>query len=338
MFFTDLPPTSAILRMANFSLLAFAIHAAAELGIADLLAGGPKRAGDRARATNTHPDSLYGLLRALATFGVFAEDEDGRFALTPRSETLRSDVPGSVRNAVLHIGSPEMVGARAGLLSSLRTDKPAFNAQHDGLSWWDYPARNPEADALFNRSMTALSQRARVIAGKYDFGQFDTIVDIGGGEGALLAAILEAHPTVRVVLFDLPHVVARALPRLEESGLRERCEVVAGSFFDSVPPGGDAYILRSILHDWNDDDARRILETCHRAMTSASRLLLLEFVVQPSSEPAWQNIQDLSMMVLLGGRERTAEDFRNLLASTGFALTNILPTSFDHGIVEAIPS
>lgn len=329
-------PRDVLLRMTNAYQVSQAIHVAAALGIADLLENGPRSADDLAEATGTHAPTLYRVLRALASVGMFAET-DYRFGLTPLAEYLRTDAPDSLRAWAMQIGQSYFWTSWGHLLHSVRTGDPAFPEVY-GTTTWEYRAARPEEDAVFNAAMTALSAPvAEAVVQSYDFSGIRVLVDVGGGEGGLLAAILAANPALRGVLFDLPHV-ATARTLLERAGVVDRCEIVGGSFFDAVPGGADAYLLKSIVHDWDDDTAIQILRTCRAAMADTGRLLVVEPVIQPGPEPDPAKFSDLNMLVMLGGRERTAGDFERLYAEAGFRLADIIRTgSPPFNIIEGAP-
>jgi hypothetical protein len=322
--------------MATAYWVSEALHAAASLGIADRLASGPKNATQLACETESDPSSLYRLLRALASVGVFQESVDGQFSLTPLGDRLQSDVSESMLAWVLLLNGPVCRRAWEKLLHSVRTGKPGFDDTF-GQPAWDYYEAHPEAGELFNRAMTssATIKRHAVVAG-HDFVGIRVLVDVGGGHGSILAAVLAAHPEMRGILFDLPHVVSGAGEHFRSAGVADRWERVGGSFFDSVPAGGDAYMLATVIHDWDDEAATAILKTCHSAMAPGTKLLLLEQIIPPGNDPDPGKFDDLNMLVLLAGRERTAVEFRVLLESAGFALTRILPTPSQWSVVEGV--
>ena len=274
-------------RLVNGFQAAQAVHAAAVLGVADLLAGGPRASDDLAAATDTHAPSLYRLLRALAAVGVLEEDGERRFALTALGECLRADAPEPVGAWAVHVGQPYFWDAWGDLLHSVRTGETAFRALH-GEDTWSWRSRHPEAGAVFDAAMTAASRRAnRALVDAYDFSRFGTVVDVGGGHGALLAGLLARHPAMRGVLFDQPHVVAGAADVLAAAGVADRCEIVGGDFFDDVPAGGDAYLLKWILHDWDDEEAVAILRACRAAAPDGGALLVVERVIaRPTRTPS----------------------------------------------------
>ena len=331
-------PRDTLLRMTNAFQVSQAIHVAATLGIVDLLEDGPRSADELAEATHTHAPTLYRMLRALASVGVFVEETDSRFGLTPLAEHLRTDATGSLRAWARLIGQPYFWSAWGHLLHSVRTGDPAFPDLH-GTTVWEHRAAHPEEGAIFDAAMTGLSAPvAEAVAQSYDFSSIGVLVDVGGGEGGLLATILAANPGLRGVLFDLPDVVANAGALLERADVADRCEVVGGSFFETVPGGADAYLLKSIIHDWDDDAAAKILHTCRAAIDNTGKLLVVEPVIRPGNEPDRAKFSDLNMLVMLGGRERTADDFAKLYTEAGFRLTDIIRTaSPPFNIIEGAP-
>lgn len=333
----ELPPRDALLRMTNAFQASQAIHVAATLGIADLLEDGPRSVDDLAQATGTHAPTLYRLLRALASVGVFAEEPDGQFRSTPLAEYLRTNAPRSLRAWAMQIGQQYLWTSWVHLLRSVRTGEPAFPELY-GTTAWEYRQAHPEEDAVFNAAMTALSAGVvEAIVQSYDFSNVGVLMDVGGGEGVLLAAILAANPSLRGVLFDQPHVVTGANGLLERAGVADRCEVVSGSFFEAVPGGADAHLLKSIVHDWDDTATVRILRACRAAIADSGRLLVIEPIIEPGNEPDPAKFSDLNMLVMLGGQERTADDFERLYAEAGFRLTNIIHTGSSMAIIEGVP-
>lgn len=320
-------PFVSLARMVNGFRVSQAIHVAAVLGIADLLKDGARKCDDLAKATDTHPEGLYRLLRALAAVGVFNEGSNRDFSLTPLSESLRSDAEEPARGWAVLIGQEYFWNTWGHLLKGIQTGKNVF-PQLYGTDVWSYRADRPELNAIFNDAMStnarALSQR---LVAAYDFSQHTVIVDVGGGRGTLLADILAANPGVRGIVFDQPHVVSDE--DLKAAGVVDRCEVVGGSFFESVPEGGDAYILKSIIHDWTDEDSVAILKVCRAAMAQGAKLLVIEQVVSGPNEGPVTKLSDLNMLVLPGGRERTEEEFRRLYEASGFRLVRIVPLAPD---------
>ena len=314
-----------------------ALYVTAKLGITDLLAAGPRTADDLARETGTHARALYRLLRAVASVGVLSEDEAGAFGLTDLGQYLRADHLQSARGWALYVGEPMMYGTWQHLLHSVTTGEPAFRHLH-GVDPWEYRARHPDVGAVFDNAMTSNSlwQRDAVVA-SYDFSGERTVVDVAGGHGALLAGILAANPRARGVLFDQPHVVAGAEPVLRAAGVADRCALVGGSFFEAVPDGGDVYLLKAIVHDWDDAQAAAILRICRRAMTPGARLLLIERVLAPGDAPDPAKYADLNMLVMLGGQERTADEFAALYEAAGFRLTRVIPAATGVSLIEGAP-
>lgn len=332
----DRSPRDSLRRMTNGFQVSQAIHVAATLGIADLLRDGPRSVDDLAAATGTTAEALRRLLRALASTGIFAE-VSGRFEQTGLSDYLRSDVTGSLRAWAMRVGRPDHWRTWGELERSLRSGTSAFRELY-GVTAWDWRAAHPEENAIFNAAMTGLSAgMAESIVTAYDFSKVHSIVDVGGGEGVLLAAILAANPGMRGIVFDLPHVLTGASDVLQRAGVSDRCELVAGSFFESVPPGADAYILKSIIHDWDDAASLAILRCCRAAIPSTGRLLLVEHVLKPVNEPDPARFSDLNMLVMLGGQERDPDEFARLSEEAGFRLTTIIPTASTHSVLEARP-
>lgn len=329
-----LAPSAALLQMMSGFWVSAAIYAAAKLGLADLLAAGPGDVDDRAKKADAHPASLYRLLRTLAGAGLFAEVEPHRFALTPVGECLASRASGSLRSYV--ITAKEMGWEPWGhILHSIRTGETAFEHVH-GKGYFDYLRDNPELGELFNEAMTGfVASNGMAVAATYDFPPYGKIVDVGGGHGALASAILNRYPGTRAIIADLPDVLEGTRRRLETAGLSERCECIAGDFFDSVPAGGDACLLASVMHDWDDAHALRILGNCRRAMPEGARLLVIEMVIPAGDGPFPGKLFDLMMLVNLGGRERTEEEYRRLLSASGFRCARIIPAGTPASIIEA---
>jgi len=330
----DVPPQAALQRLLRGARITQVLYAAAKLGIADQLANGPKTSDELATATGAHPDALYRVLRALASLGVFEEREARRFALTPVGALLQSDHPDSMSAFTVFLGE-EAYRAWDDLLYSVMTGAPAFDHVY-GASHFAYLATHPEASAAFNQTMSDMSRRsASAVVTAYDFAEAGTIVDVGGGQGMLLAAILRAHPALRGVLMDQPHVVASAQAVLAEAGVAERCAVVGGDFFEEVPSGGDIYTLRRIIHDWDDERGSLILRSCARALGPGGKVLVIEDVVAPGSEALNTTFRDLQMLVMTGGRERTEAEYSRLFTASGLRLTRIIPTQADASIIES---
>lgn len=331
------PPQARLIQIVQGMMASKALQLAAELGIADLLATDAKSTEELARTTSTHGPSLYRLLRALASIGIFRQTEEGLFENTELSEPLRADVPGSIRDYVIFAPNDSNVRAWMHLDSVVRTGEPSFVAAN-GADNWEYFAAHPELGEQFNRAMSNLSALGGpMIAYGYDFSGFQTIVDIGGGEGRLLASILAAHPGLRGAVFDLPAVAEPAAEFLRSQGLEERTEVLTGDMFAAIPGGYDAYVMRAVLHDWSDEKALILLENCRAAIPDHGKLLIFDAIMPPGNGPHFAKWLDLQMMVALGGRERNAEDFRRLLDRAGFGLTGARPLPAMIGVVEAVP-
>ena len=325
----ELPPPLALFRMVTGYYVSRAIHVAATLGIADLLAGGPRHYADLAKAADAHGPSLNRLLRLLASVGVFTEEDAGRFALTPLGQCLRTGVPGSMRAAAMLFGGRTQ-DAWAEVMHSVRTGEPGFRRAF-GTDSFSYMTEHPEVAALFDEAMADWTKHVAIAAAAaYDFSRFRTIVDVGGGNGTLLTGILAAAAGPRGIIFDLPHVAARAQARLDGMGLADRCTAVGGDFFQEVPRGGDAYLLKHVIHDWDDERAVEILRRCRRAMGSDAKLVLIEGVYPPRIDQSMASqgaaANDVNMLVCTGGRQRSEPEFRALYDAAGFTLTRLIPT------------
>lgn len=322
-----------MLRMLNGYWTVQALYAAALLGVADSLADGPRSVEELAHESGAHAQSLYRVLRSLAAQGVFHEDEDGRFSTTPLGATLRSLGPESVRDWALFVGAPVMWQTWGQLHESVLTGEPTF-ARTQGMSLWSYMGEHPEIGGPFDRWMTQQSvQHNAAIVAAYDFSQFGTVADIGGGKGATLAAILQSAPNARGVLFDLPHVVS-SVPPIEHAGLSERCNVLGGDMLKSVPIGAHAYVIKRVLMDWEDERAARLLRHCAEAVAEGGRVLVIEMVVPPTNEPGPAKTFDLTMMVNHGGRMRTLTEFERLFESSGLRLLRVIPTASPNTVLE----
>jgi hypothetical protein len=334
---SDAPPVEMLQMIAGF-WVSRAIYAAAKLGIADLITDAPKSVAELAAATNTHAPSLYRVLRALSSVGVFAQDAEGRFAQTPLSATLLTDAPGSLRWLAMTELGEEHYPAWEEFLYSIRTGERAFDRRF-GKTAWEFFAENPENARIFNNAMTGTTAMiTEGVLGAYDFSELRRVVDVGGGHGELLASILKTNPRATGVLFDAPQVVSGAGARLEAAGVAGRCEIVGGDFFESVPAGADAYTMKWILHDWDDEQSTRILKNIRRASTDDGRLLVIEAVIPAGDEPHFGKFIDLNMLVMTGGRERTEEEFRALFAAAGFRLTRVVPTPSPVSVIEGVPA
>ncbi len=335
------PPQMALYQMAIGHYLPRALNVATKLGIADLLKDGPKHYTELATATETHAPSLNRVMRFLASAGVFDEQEDGKFALTPVSEALRAGVPGSARAAVLLFSGIGIQDAWKDLEYCVRTGEPAYRSRGLTDPFADL-AQHPEQAAVFDEAMADFTRMTAIaVAAAYDFSQFGTIVDVGGGNGALLIGILNATPAPRGIVFDLAAPADRAREQIKESSLENRCEAVGGDFFKEVPGGGDAYILKHVIHDWDDERATAILKNCRRVMGPESKLLIVEGVYPPRIDQSdisrGAAANDVNMLVSTGGRQRSEAEFRSLYEAAGFKLTKIVPTQARVSVIEGTP-
>lgn len=324
-----IPAEALLTQIMLGSMASQALYVAAKLGVADHLVDGPKHVEELAKATETDAPSLYRVLRALASLGIFTEQGDRVFAMTPTAEPLRSNVPHSLRDVAIFWGEDWHWEVWGKILHSVRTGKSAW-AQMHGDDVFEYFERNPEAGAIFNRAMSSFSGLAtNAVIEAYDFTGVETLIDIAGGHGRLLTGVLEAYPSMRGVLFDLPHV-------LEGASRVSRCEYVTGDFFVSVPSGGDAYIMKHIIHDWDDERALKILRNIRNAMKPNGRVLLVEAVIADGNNQDFGKLLDLEMLVSPGGKERTAAEYEELFTRAGLRLTRIVPTKSPYSVIEAV--
>jgi len=329
-------PAQHIFQLATGYVISTALQLAVQVGVADHLAAGPRTAQQLAAATGTNEDALYRVLRALASVGVFDEVEPKRFALTPAADILRKDSPRSIHDIVLFIADPLHLRVYADAIESLRTGKPSAEKTlgQPVFAWF---AEHPEYSSTFNNAMTNMSAAiVPAVLEAYDFVGIGVLVDVAGGHGQVLRSILRQYPAMRGILMDLDHVIAGAKPHIEADGLADRCQAVAGDFFKAVPSGGDAYVMKHIIHDWDDERAGQILRSIHTAMGSKpGKVILLESVLAPGNEPGLGKIMDLEMLLLPGGRERSAEEFRGLFDRAGFDLVRVVPTTSPVCVIEA---
>jgi hypothetical protein len=313
-------PAAELRRLVNGYQVSQALHVATVLGVPDLLASGPRSSDELAAETDADTDALYRLLRALAAVGVLHEEEGRRFSLTQVGDGLRSDAEVPIAGWAAMIGRDYYWRAWGALLHSIRTGENAFRHVH-GTDPWTYRTAHAEEATIFDRAMADLTRRSHgSVFAAYDFGRFGTVVDVGGGNGALLAALLPRHADMRGILLDLPHAVEAAASVFASAGIADRTSAVAGDFFASVPEGGDAYVLRAILHDWEDDDAVAILSSCRRAMGPDARVVVIERDLGPANALPDAKLSDLNMLVAPGGRERTITEYGDLLARAGLEL------------------
>ena len=332
----ELPPPVQLMQMLFGFAASRAIGVTAELRIADLLKDGAKTADELAQQTGVHARSLYRVLRACASIGVYFEDNEKKFSLTPLAEPLLSDAPGSLRAFAEMISCDWQFQTWAELPYSVKTGKPSFDKVH-GKSSFDYFWSNEKAGKVFNDAMTSNSASSSVaLVNAYDFSSVSKLVDVGGGHGFLLASILAKFGNVKGVLYDTSAIVAEAEKLLKEHGVTERCETVGGDFFKSVPVGGDAYIMKHIIHDWNDEQCIAILQNCCEAMTEGGKVLVVEMVVPEGNEPSPSKFLDLQMLQYLPGCERTEKEYSELFDSAGLKLTRIIPTMSPFSIIEGV--
>jgi SAM-dependent methyltransferase len=328
-------PPSAMMGLITGYWVSQAVGVVALLGVADELVGGQRGSDEIARAVGADREALYRVLRLLASLGVFAEDPPGSFALTPLGETLRSDAPGSVRNFAITETAPGHWLPWGRLNDSVRSGQPMAR-QALGMELFEWYAQNPEEAAYFNAAMGNLSALAAgELVRVYDFSAVRTVADVGGAHGVLLTAVLRANPAARGILFDLPHVIETAGSAIAAAGLSDRCELVSGDFFEAVPEGADLHLLKQIVHDWNDERAAQLLQNCHRALAPAGKLLLVEMLIPADNRPTPAQAMDLNMLVLLGGQERTEEQFELLFNAAGFRLERVIPTHSPFSVIEA---
>ncbi|MFP2926507.1 methyltransferase [Pyxidicoccus sp. 3LG] len=327
-------PAQRIVDLGFGFILSGALATAAELGVADRLVQGPRSAASLAEELGVDARSLYRVLRLLASAEVFAEDDSGRFSLTPAAEYLRTEAPGSLRSAVLMLTQKIFWAPTGELTGTVRTGQNPFDRIF-GKPFFDYLASDAVQGAIFHRGMSSLSDMENgPIAGAYDFTPLKRVVDVGGGHGGFLLEVLEAAPQVRGVLFDHRHVLSEA--RIAQAGFGERCELVEGDFFESVPTGADAYVLKRILHDWSDEVCVRILRNCRQAMVEHGRVLVVDTVIPPGNAPHGGKVLDVMMMASLPGRERTEEEFGKLFAQAGLRLSRVVHTPAALSITEAV--
>ncbi|SEU12954.1 methyltransferase [Stigmatella erecta] len=327
-------PAQLLVDLGFGFILSGALAAATQLGIADRLAEGPKHPEALAKELGADARSLFRLLRLLASVNVFIEDAEGRFGLTPAASLLRSQVPGSLRDAVLMITQKVFWLPAGELAETVRTGQTPFDHIF-GKPFFDYLAGDAAEAATFHQGMSSLSDLENgPIARSYDFRPFQQVVDVGGGHGGFLIEALRSTPSLRGVLFDHAHVLSGS--RLTSSGLADRCEEVVGDFFQTVPANADVYVLKRILHDWSDEVCVTLLRNCRNAMKPGGRVLVIDAVIPPGNEPHGGKVLDVMMMASLPGRERTEEDFRKLFAQAGLQLSRIIPTPVSLSITEAI--
>ncbi len=313
------------------------VYVAAKLGLSDLLQQEPQTAAQLAGRLDVQPEPLFRLLRGLASVGLYQQQADGRFAMTPLAEGLLSGVPNSQRALAIMSGE-EHFKAWGELLYSVQTGKNAFEHLY-GEGVFDYLTKHPEQAAVFDAAMVSVHGReTSAMVDAYDFSPFGTVADVGGGNGSLLRGVLGKYPKLRGMLCDLPSVIERAAGLIAAEGFAGRLQTIPTNFFEAVPPGADAYLMRHILHDWDDERALTILKNLRQVIRADGRLLVIESVIPPGNEPSFGKLLDLTMLVLPGGKERTEAEYRELFTAAGFCLERILPTAADVSILEASPA
>jgi len=329
-------PHIQLVQMGTAYWLSRVVYAAARLGLADHLESGAKSAEEIAASCSVHAPSLHRLMRTLASLGILTERTERRFALTDLGQALTTNAPGSARATLLTVGSHWFNGSFDHIVYSIETGETGFKKVH-GMPVFDFLAQHPEDASLFSETMIGIhGDEPPAVAAAYDFSAFETIVDVGGATGNMLGAVLTRHVKPRGVLFDRAHVVRDAPPLLESRGVSDRVTVEAGDFFETVPTGGDAYILSHIIHDWDEEECLTILNHVHRAMNPGGRLLIVEMVLPAGDTPHPGKMLDMVMLVLPGGQERTEAEYKSLLEKADFRLTRIVPTASSVSIVEAV--
>jgi cyclopropane fatty-acyl-phospholipid synthase-like methyltransferase len=332
---SDAPFQMSAMEWIHAYWMSRCVYVVAKLGIADLLQESPQNCDTLATLTNTNGDALYRILRALASVGIFAEVKPRYFGLTPLADNLQSNHPESVRAMAILRGEEHYYKAWGDLMYSLQTGESAFERLY-GMDLFQYNDQDSTQGEIFDRAMAESQEENALVLEAYDFSSIDKLVDIGGGKGHLLATVLQAYPRITGILFDRPDVVERA-KNSWDSALRNRCEFIGGSFFETIPTEADAYILKHIIQDWDDERSLAILQRCHQAMKAQDRLLVIDFVIPPGNEFYGSKFIDVNMLVMCpGGRIRTEEEFQELFQAAGFIITKIIPTESEVSIIEAV--
>jgi len=331
-----MPPHAQVIQMATAYWVSRLVYLAVQLRLADILAEGARTADELAPITGSHAPSLYRVMRTLAGLGLFTEDAEHGFSLTVLGEALREGAPGAARSSILTLGGALLARPMEDLLYSVQTGKPAFD-KLCGMPAFDWLAVHPQEASMFSETMVGFhGMEPPAVASAYDFSQFATVADIGGATGNLLTTILGRHPGVQGILFDMPHVVRNASTLIHERGLEDRIRIEAGSFFENVPAGADAYLLSHIIHDWSEERCLAILDQCRRAMKATARLLIIEMVLPTEGIPHPGKMLDIIMLAVTGGQERTQSEYRALLDKAGLRLARVVPTASAVSIVEAL--
>jgi hypothetical protein len=333
---SDTSPSTVLHRLGMGHWISQSLYVVTEMGVADQLRGEARSIDDLAQSVGAHTEALYRVLRALASIGIFTEIKSRHFALTPVGQLLRTDIPDSMHDLATTISRDWEPWGH--MMQCVRTGQSAYHHQY-GMSFFSYLQENPNKAELFNKAMgNFVTNHGIVAVSFYDFTPYTKVIDIGGGHGLLMKAILESNPDLNGIIFDLPHVIAVSEKSIIDHGLSGRCKCIQGDFFTSVPSGGDVYVLASIIHDWDDEQGILILKNCRKVIPDQGKLLMLEMVVPPGDTPSIAKLLDLQMLVSLGGKERTEEQYRSLLSDAGFRLNRIIPTSALPSILEANPN
>ncbi len=332
----ELPPHAQLIQMVTASWASSVVYAAAEIGLADRL-DEPRSAAELAGPLELHAPSLHRLMRTLAGLGLLTEREGQRFALTPLGATLKSDAPGAARSSIRTLGGPAFSKSFEHIVHSVRTGRTGFEHAFE-KPIFEYLAARPAEASMFSETMVGFhGAEPAAVAAAYDFSSLDTIVDVGGATGNMLAAILGRHAKPRGVLFDMPHVVGDAPALLGAAGVTDRVSITSGSFFEAIPSGGDAYVLSHIIHDWSEEQCLTILGNVRKAMKPNGRLLIVEMVLPAGDVPHPGKMLDMVMLVIPGGQERTQVEYDALLTKAGFRLERVVPTESAVSVVEALP-
>jgi hypothetical protein len=333
----NLPPSAVMFNFIMGRWVSCVIYVAAKLELADRLKHGPRTVEELATAAEVQAPALYRVLRALASVGIFAEAKDKRFKLTPLAATLQKAAPGSMHAAALMLGEKYWEDAWAQLLHGVKTGEMPFLKAH-GIPPFEYLEKHPEDLKIFGETMTSVSSTENpAISAALKLSGIRTIVDVGGGNGSLLATILKANPKLKGVLFDQPSVIARAGQdrHVTAKGVAERCSLESGNFFEAVPKGGDAYLMKRTLHDWDDERCAKILANCRAAMSEKGMVFVVDAVIAPGNEPDRGKLLDMQMLVI-GGRERTKQEFAKVFRAAGLKLTRVIPTKCPLSMVVGV--
>lgn len=331
----ELPPPAQLMKFIVSKWISKPIYVVAELGIADMLKNGPKFIEDLAQESNTHPPSLYRIMRALASVGIFNETKEKYFELTPMAEFLKT---GMLRSAAILFHSVWSDQAWEYLLDGIKTGETPFNQAH-GISLGAWLKKNPQAAQIFNEANAIKAATShRVIIDAYDFSGVQKLLDVGGGVGTLMIEILKAYPELQGIIADLPPVAQEANKLIHSKGFGDRCQSVECDFFKAIPSGADALLLSNVLHDWPDDSCEKIMKNCFDALEPHSKILIVEMIIPPGNEPSIAKLLDMEMLVITGGRERTESEFKNLLLKTGFDFSRVIHTKEEISIIEGIRS